>query len=568
MREKFRIKQSNIIPGVIFLITMFIACSPLFTENCINGHDVAYHLLRIESLKEGILMGKPFLKVNVLFLGGAGYASSMFYPDFLLYVPAILRVMGVSINASYHLFVALCFVLCYGVTYYSTKYITKSSYAAAIAAVVLTLCEYHIDDVYTRSAVGEYTAFIFVPLVICGIYDVIYRNMKNPWILGVGFAGVLLCHTNTLVMCIGLGVLFFLIKIKTFIRNPKLILKLIITAAATMLATMFYWLPMLEQMSSTVFHVSTAWIMPDEAMREVSSVFYGTFPAVGICLFLINLPRLMLGKKMTAANEQSIDTESDIEKKECLQYATMLLIVGIGLALAATRIFPWERIGKYISFIQFPWRLYLMASVCLAISGAMILHLYFTEDKTKEYTLLAVIGIMAVSAFANLERTEEGYYSYSNDYFAHEPFTFNIVGGEWLPEAVEEVKLIEESNDAALTDDGTEVEFVRDKNSVILTYPQHACDYVDVPLVYYKGYGAYYVTAEGVREWLTVTGDGTNGYCRVKMPQDATADRIIICYRGTTLQTVSYVVSAMALICLLALMSKSLWQIRRKKREV
>ncbi len=87
--------RKNQISAAVFVITMIIACAPLISRYCINGHDLEYHLLRIESLKEGILMGKPFLKVNVLFFGGAGYASSMFYPDFLLYIPALLRDAGV-----------------------------------------------------------------------------------------------------------------------------------------------------------------------------------------------------------------------------------------------------------------------------------------------------------------------------------------------------------------------------------------------------------------------------------------------------------------------------------------
>lgn len=533
MKRKLQMSQSNIIAGVIFLITMFVACSPLFTENCINGHDVEYHLLRIESLKEGILMGKPFLKVNVLFLGGAGYASSMFYPDFLLYFPALLRVIGVGINASYHLFVALCFVLCYGVTYYSTRYITKNSYAATIAAVVLTLCEYHIDDVYTRSAVGEYTAFIFVPLVICGLYDLIYEDMRKPWLLGAGYAGVLLCHTNTCLMCVLMGGLFCVYKCKVF-KNPKLLLKILVTVVVTILLTMFYWLPMVEQMCSAAFHFSTAWISPAEAMREVSSVFYGVFPAVGICLFIINLPRLMLTAKQ--------------EHKDLLEFSTILLIFGILFALAATRLFPWERLGPHLETIQFPWRLYLMASVCLAVSGAIILFLYFRKEKAREYTLLIVICMMVVSAFSNLERTDEGYYSYSDDYFAYEPFTFNIIGGEWLPETVKDVEAIETTNDKAVTDQGKELLIHRWKNSVTVEYPQESCTYVDVPMIYYKGYEACSLTADGVRTSLTVTGDGNNGYCRVIIPQGLEAQQLDIYYKGTTLQMISYIVSILILI--------------------
>ena len=72
---------------MLAVIVLLAACAPLFTINCIGGDDIIYHLLRIEALKEGILAGRPFLRINMLFFGGAGYASSMFYPDLLLYFP-------------------------------------------------------------------------------------------------------------------------------------------------------------------------------------------------------------------------------------------------------------------------------------------------------------------------------------------------------------------------------------------------------------------------------------------------------------------------------------------------
>ena len=151
------------------VIVLLAACAPLFTINCIGGDDLIYHLLRIEALKEGILAGRPFLRINMLFFGGAGYASSMFYPDLFLYFPALLRAIGTQINLSFHLFVALCIILGFASSYFCAKYVSGSSYAALATAVIFTLYQYHIDDIYTRSAVGEYTAVIFVPFVIADL---------------------------------------------------------------------------------------------------------------------------------------------------------------------------------------------------------------------------------------------------------------------------------------------------------------------------------------------------------------------------------------------------------------
>ena len=70
LKEYYKDRKNQIIT-LVFLITMLIACAPLISRYCINGHDLEYHLLRIESLKEGIKIGKPFLRVNTLFFGNA-----------------------------------------------------------------------------------------------------------------------------------------------------------------------------------------------------------------------------------------------------------------------------------------------------------------------------------------------------------------------------------------------------------------------------------------------------------------------------------------------------------------
>lgn len=527
-----KLTRETKINTVIFFIVMFIACSPLFTKNCINGHDIAYHLLRIESLKEGILIGHPFLKVNVLFLGGAGYASSMFYPDFLLYFPALLRVFGVSINTSYHLFVAFCFVICYASTFYCTKQITKSSYAGTIAAVVLTLCQYHVDDVYIRSAVGEYTAFIFIPFVIYGIYDILYEHMKKPWVFALGFAGVLLCHFNSFVMCIVLCFLIFLIKIKVFLKEPKLVIKVLLTTIVTVMVTIAYWLPVLEQMISTEFYVNHEWIFPADAMQEVSTVFSSVFPALGFALFVIIIPRIFVKK-----------TE---DNTSLIEFTDLILFFGICFALAATRLLPWERIGRYVDFIQFPWRLYTIASVCLAICGAVILYMYFTSSKTREYILLAVIIMMCASAVYNIERTQEGYYSYSNDYFEYIPYTANIIAGEWLPVSVENLDYLMSQAEVAKNDKGNEIAFKRESNKIIITQVEKDM-YIDVPFVYYKGYSAYIKDNAGDKEVLKVTGDGENGLCRVWLPEGDSNGTIIVEYKGTLIQKASFILT---IVCL------------------
>lgn len=537
MKQKMKWKQSYIFPVSIFFITMFVVCCPLMTGNCINGHDISYHLLRVEALKEGILIGKPFLKINVLYFGGAGYGSSLFYPDFLLYIPALFRAAGIGINLSFHLFVALCFAAGYFTAYQCMKLITGSIYSATITAVVVTMCQYHIDDVYTRSAVGEYTALIFLPLVLYGIYDLMYEQLKRPWIMGVGFAGILLCHTNTTVFCMGLYFLIVLINSKKFIKNPRLFLRLCITAIVVALGTAFYWMPVLEQMMSAKFSYGKASFDLGYEMLEVKNIFANQNPGMGIIIFLLCLPRLFLRK--ISGEEQP---EEKTGRSICLRFADWMLVFGLLFTLGATRMVPWAKLNQIFSFIQFPWRFFIMSSCLLAFAIGIYWEYYLQEEKLREYGFLLVLALMTASCLSNIERNDQGYYSYSEDYYSYKPFTGEVIGGEWLPATVLDRQKLMDDSDKAKDDTGKQDTVTRDKNTLIARTDGKTA-YLDVPFVYYKGYEAKLLKTG---EKLAVTGDGENGVCRVLLPQGEEGE-ILVYYAGTVIQVISAIVSGLIL---------------------
>jgi len=555
MKEFFKNRENNIVTA-LFLLTIIVAISPLISRYCINGHDIDYHLLRIEALKEDILIGRPFLKVNTLFFGGAGYASSLFYSNFLLYIPASLRALGVSIGVSYHIFAALCVILCFLSTYYCVSHMTESRYAGLVAGILITLCPYHMDDVMVRAATGEYMAFIFVPFVLYGIYNVLYEEMNKPWLLGVGFAGVLLSHTATFVMCAIFGIAAFLIKIKTFIKSPKLIVKLIVTAVIAALATSFLWLPMLEQFLSTSFRVSTGeQIDMLDAAVDFSQVLSQQFPTVGIMLILLAIPRVFISKK----DDKLID------------YADWMLIGGVVFAVAGTNLLPWNYLSRVLSFVQFPWRFFLISSLLLTMADAIILMKFVNkiindskafEKKEAFWEVIIIVVFVAMAGLALTHQADNalGYYDYSEDYYSYKPHTTNVIGGEWLPERVTDVESILELSEVMTSDSGENIEFERIKGKVIANISSDM-EYVDVPLIYYKGYSATVVDDSGKATKLSVNGDGINGMCRVL--NSGITGQLVVNYTGTVLQKISYVLSIITVAGYLFVIIRS----RKSKQE-
>ena len=528
---------------MLAVIVLLAACAPLFTINCIGGDDIIYHLLRIEALKEGILAGRPFLRINMLFFGGAGYASSMFYPDLLLYFPALLRAIGTQINLSFHLFVAMCIILGFASSYYCAKYVSGSDYAALATAVIFTLYQYHIDDIYTRSAVGEYTAVIFVPFVIAGLYDLLYAKYERPWMLFAGMTGVLLCHTITAVICVVLCLAFFLTGAGRLIKDRTLMLKLILTALAVLAVTAFYWIPVLEIMLQGVLSTDHFFDMEYESVKLWEMLFNKTC-RMGAAVFLLLLIRPALKKKD--------------------RFADTCALSGIVLAAVSTSLLPWGRLQDLLGFMQFPWRVYVVTGPLLAFAEGCYIRdlaaeLSGTDEERKETVMRLIVivttAIMLLSLTCNLQRNEKKYYSYSDDYFRYKPYTAEVIGGEWLPVAAADRDALTAGSDIARAEDGSEYNVERNKNELSVSGISSGAGYVDVPFVYYKGYAAE--DSSGKR--LAVSGEGDNGLTRVYTQG---AESIRVWYAGTAAQHAGDAVSVLSVMLI------AVWALIRRRKDI
>lgn len=540
MKKLFK-EQENKIDVFVFLVVLIIACSPLISKYCVNGHDLEYHLLRIESLKEGILMGKPFLRINTLFFGDAGYASSLFYPDFLLYIPAFLRVIGVGINASYHILAALCICLTYLSVRYCVRKMTGSAYPAMMAGILVIMSPYYLGDVYIRGAVGEYIAFIFLPFVIYGIYNTLYEEMDKPWILAIGYGGVLLCHTNSFIFCIVFGIVAFIVKWTVFKNNIKVLVKLIATMGVTMALTAFYWIPVLEMLIGTRLYVDNAWITLEESAIRFSDIFSSTFPSLGFMLVILAFPRILIKK--------------NTQNRSLINYADWLLVGGAFFAVITSDIIPWNRLNGYLSFVQFPWRFFCLSTVMLAVADAIILYCFIKasleplmQSSMKVLTILLLI-INCAMGIGFVSGADITYYDYSDDFYSYKPFTANVIAAEWLPLDVEDLQQMVTDSDHMYSDSDKDLDFVRVKNTIEADITEE-CEYVDVPFVYYKGYTATIVDEAGAEHKPSMT-SGRNGMARVNL--EGLKGHLIVKYSGTVLQWAATIVSILTALALIAI---------------
>lgn len=541
--------------GISMLIIALVTGISLY-ERGIGGDiwDLTYHLLRIESVKEALLNGSYPARVNPIFFDGYGYGSSMFYPDLFLVIPAVMNICGISLLLSYKIFVLLLAMIGTCTTFFSLKFICGEWKCALTGSYVLMLSTYYLADVSNRAGLSEYIACVFVPVLVAGIYDYFACEGKRTWLLGIGFVGMVLCHTimtyiGLLITAIIFMVMLFVPQKRKLVFERKRFVRLLVTAVLSVLSVSYYIFPMLEQMGEGRFRFNEPWANIGEYTQTFESFFspVGVFMytaqfGVGIAVLFMLASRVMLGK---------------IKNK----WADSLVAVGLMLLIAMTDVIPWNRLeDTSLNMIQFTYRLYPYA-LYFVICGICIAYAEKQKDGVVNRFVLGFLVIVAVvcgvwqtkhcaGIGTRIPISEE--YVYDNNHW--------VGKGEWVPEGISDEIYNGQGNGLVVTEDGVYMDFVTSG------YNRHFFDVTEdtgmsykVPLMYYKGYRAQALLEDGSVKEVEVAGNA-EGLLQVKLSHKFTGE-VRVWYAGTMTQKVSNVISGVVLWGILLAVS---WRFCRK----
>ena len=352
---------------------------PLMKEYLFFGHDLNFHLSRIEGIKEGLLCGQFPVRIHPSHNEGYGYATAALYPELFLYIPAILRVMGVSATASLSFFLFLVNLTTALVMYYAVKSIAKSSGYAVLASVIYTLSIYRFGCIYTRMALGEVLALCFMPLVVSGIYHVFIGDQRK-WIqLVVGATAIFQSHMIGTLLTAVLAVYLGLIYFKNLFVDRRW-LSLLKSIALIVLLNLWFLVPFLDFYGL------------DLKLNDVANVFHdqAVIPAQLFSLFGADLG-------FTGPLEEGVYQEMSltlgITVSLCLLYAAVrmfgrgvkknsfgrpLFWFGLLCVAGSTTLIPWKSleelgaVNALTAVVQFPWRFLGPATVMIVMSAAII----------------------------------------------------------------------------------------------------------------------------------------------------------------------------------------------------
>lgn len=531
-------KSNDIYMYFILILLTLITIVPLFISANIRGDDYLFHLLRIADIKNSIVNGHVLVNIMPESLYGYGYANGLFYPDLLLYIAAFLNLIGINLKFAYGIFLSLCTLASTFSMFICIKKISNNKNIALYSTVIYIFAQYKITDLYFRSAVGEYISFIFIPIVLLGVYELLYRNYKKWYILSIGMSGILLSHLLSVFIVVIMCVLIYILNIHKLIQKPKRILYSIIAAITTLLITAYTWIPIIEQMLSSKFNVQQA--EPFAYDRSVSIEDILTFNRnsrffIGLVIVILSLLYIV----------------AIIKKKNSL-FIFSCFIVGL-LSLILTIKTPFLKVVsdnfKLFNQIQFAWRMGLIATLLLSFIAGYSIDKIFSE----KYKYVIVIAISLIS-IVNLMAYKKYYRIQNIDFnnFSAKYSGYIGAGKEYLPEGADVKKIKERGNIITSNDKGFKYSnYIKRGCYISLDYKVNKDDaYIDLPLLYYKGYTFKIISSNNDEKEFGNVSHSNEMYIRVNVG-NIKEGSLVVDYTGTKLMKLGYLVTILTIITLI-----------------
>lgn len=553
---------------LISVLSIIIALLPTFRAGIYFHGDIAFHMGRIESLYLGLRNDIFPLKVHPSLANSFGYGEGFFYPDTILYFPALLQLAGVSLEGSFKIFSGGMILLAWYLMYVTLRRLLRRrhSFLWGFGASIYILSFRFLHSLYDYGSIGTYTAMVFIPMAIGGLLVVLFQEYQlNDLVwMTAGVCLVLLSHSTSAIMTLVFMLVLFLLSIQTGPQKRK-ILHLMICAGSAVLATIGYWLPAVEQVCSQKFYLQTnpVLLLTDNILGPADILKFNG--VADVCVVIVTFLVWILALQIF-----QVKPEKEWECRAVSQKQDQKMIKAVGLTsiLFTVLIFfsPfWKAIGPYIQFVQSPTRLMssTIVGICftLCLSCARILDGNATKETRAMIPALAGLLILCmVQAIVQIPSYGETVAADSIDY------TGTIMGlgagTEWLPDGGSQYAI--EEPERAIDPDGGGAYGIKEKDGAYFdVYVRMEMAYYDMPYFYYKGYAAYLLDDEGslIQELEVEKAPAErHGYVRVILPEGGNGiGHILVTYRKTKIQKLAYVINGVFVIAAGIILLKTVW---------
>lgn len=369
-----RLTRENMAPVLFIALAVLIGSAPALKTTFVIGHDGTYHMARLLNLADGLKNGQFPVRMGGFAYDGYGGVMSVFYPDTFLYPFALMLLGGASAVYVCNVFSVALNIGAALSMYAAAKRLFEKRWAATGASILYTLASYRVVNVFTRIAFGEALAMVFLPLFLVNLYDVVCGDARHWKGLALSAACIFCSHMITTLLCAVLAAGFCLLHIRKIILQKRLL-----PLAKAVLVCL---LLCLYRIGPLVMY-SMQGLGADDLFRNITefSVELGQVLLMnaGTITRETNNPQVMefsveIGLPLMIGAALALYAALQKEERGKSEWAALKLVAGGALmTIAATDFFPWGVVSLLtkgqVGYIQFTWRLLILATPMLALAG-------------------------------------------------------------------------------------------------------------------------------------------------------------------------------------------------------
>lgn len=369
-----RLTRENMAPALFIALAVLIGSAPALKTTFVIGHDGTYHMARLLNLADGLKNGQFPVRMGGFAYDGYGGVMSVFYPDTFLYPFALMLLGGASAVYVCNVFSVALNIGAALSMYVAAKQLFEKRWAATGASILYTLASYRVVNVFTRIAFGEALAMVFLPLFLVNLYDVVCGDARRWKGLALSAACIFCSHMITTLLCAVLAAGFCLLHIRKIILQKRL-LPLVKAVLVCLLLCLYRIGPFVMY--------SMQGLGADDLFRNITefSVELGQVLLMnaGTITRETNNPQVMefsveIGLPLMIGAALALYAALQKEERGKSEWAALKLVAGGALmTIAATDFFPWGAVSLLtqgqVGYIQFTWRLLILATPMLALAG-------------------------------------------------------------------------------------------------------------------------------------------------------------------------------------------------------
>lgn len=533
--------------GIIFVsILLFI---PMFVNPYHINNDTLFHVANVDVLVKIInenFFGGILEKIVPLIGNNFGYGTRLFYPQLsqtlLAYLTYFFQFINIDLINSMKIFHFLVFLISGIVMFYASNRFFKNSKLSFVSAIIYLTSSYHLNEIYVRDAEAESMVFIFLPLIITAIKELLEGNRKAFYYLFViGYVGGILSHFTLMIyftLLLGISMLFFWKKI----FKKEFIVPFLKACALVFLLTAFFFEPLFEHKFLGNYRVYQKWVM-SLGIQHTALWGFEYFVPFDYDNIIFNLSIITIILLVALFKYHRKEFKND-------NYKLILIFSCLSLWLS-TVYFPWIIMPYTLFMIQFGWRL--VTFVILGIS--FIAPLALKNVKKNSIFIIVIVGLI-ISGFLSIHYATEEIFSMDK---------INYVYGmgwqrEYLPVKTEEnADYFNNRNEDVISDNKEATIKVLENNVPNLIFEVETKDIIEVemPRLFYFGYyledqdGNFYEVYENEKGFLAA---------KVK------SGTYILTFKGSKAYQICFGISSLTLISIIVYKIYGL--IRKKFKKV